>query len=71
MNGKRAARIPTITKPSFADKKLIATASPLPMIVPIGPTTIRAIGALIRITSVGLRINFTIFGVIRSTKSSM
>ena len=36
----------------------MATASPLPIIVPIGPTTIRAIGALIRITSVGFRISF-------------
>ena len=44
MNGKVAARIPTIMKPSFTDRKLMATASPLPIIVPIGPTTIRAIG---------------------------
>ena len=57
--------------PSFADKKLIATASPLPIIVPNGPTTISAIGALIRITNVGFRINFTIFGVIRSTNNSI
>ena len=71
MNGKVAARIPTIMKPSFTDRKLMATASPLPIIVPIGPTTIRAIGALIRITSVGFRISFTIFGVILSTRISI
>ncbi len=71
INGKNAAKIPTITHPSFADRKLITAASPSPAIFPSGPITISAIGAAIRITNVGCIIIFNILGVIASTIFSM
>ena len=58
-----APKIPTITKPNFVDKKLIATANQSPINPPKGPTTIKAIGALISITSVGFNINLNTRGV--------
>ena len=66
-----APKIPTITKPNFVDKKLIATANQSPINPPKGPTTIKAIGALISIISVGFNINLNIRGVILSTNFSI
>ena len=68
INGKVAPKIPTITKPNFVDKKLIATANQSPI---NPPTTIKAIGALISIISVGFNINLNIRGVILSTNFSI
>ena len=71
MNGNKPANNPTKINPNLADKKLTIVPRPLPNQPPIGPTTINANGALIKIIRVGSIIIFKISGVIFLTNLVM